>query len=78
MTFTIEFLRIRESDKAHAMLDRITHVASDLEHAKVKAKSLFETLDMPQKTRRLRILDAADREYEVVFSRITVIDGRDA
>ena len=32
MMFTIEFFRIREKDKAHAMLDRITHIASDLEH----------------------------------------------
>jgi hypothetical protein len=31
------------------MLDRVTHIASDLEGAKVKAKSLFETLSMPQK-----------------------------
>jgi len=62
MTFTIEFFRIRESDKAHAMLDRITHVASDLERVKVKAKSHFETLDMPQKPDGLRILDADDHE----------------
>ena len=46
--FTIEFFRIRESDNAHATLDRITHIASDLESAKVKAKSLFETLNLPQ------------------------------
>ncbi len=48
MMFTIEFFRIRERDNAHAILDGITHVASDLESAKVKAKSLFDTLNLPQ------------------------------
>jgi hypothetical protein len=48
MMFTIEFFRIRENDNAHAMLDRITHIASDLESAKVKAKSLFDTLNVPE------------------------------
>jgi hypothetical protein len=48
MMFTIEFFRIREKDNAHAMLDRITHIASDLESAKVKAKSLFDTLNLLQ------------------------------
>jgi hypothetical protein len=57
MIFTIEFFRIREKDKARAMLDRVTHVASDLESAKVKAKSLFDTLDLPQKPDGLQILD---------------------
>ena len=37
MMFTIEFFRIRKEDNARAMLDRITHIASDLESAKVKA-----------------------------------------
>jgi hypothetical protein len=36
MMFTIEFFRIRKEDNARAMLDRITHIASDLESAKVK------------------------------------------
>jgi hypothetical protein len=39
------------------MLDRITHIASDLESAKAKAKSLFDTLNMPQTPDCLRILD---------------------
>jgi hypothetical protein len=56
MKFTIEFFRIRKEDDAHATLDRITHIASDLESAKVKAKSLFETLNMPQSPDGLRIL----------------------
>ena len=59
MMFTIEFFRIREKDNAHAILDRITHIASDLESAKV---SLFETLNLPQNPDGLRILDQDGRE----------------
>ena len=62
MMFTIEFFRIRKEDKAHAMLDRVTHIASDLESAKVKAKSLFDTLNMPQNPDGLRILDQGGNE----------------
>jgi hypothetical protein len=65
MTFTIEFFRIRERDNAHATLDRITHIASDLDGAKVKAKSLFETLSLPQTPDGLRILD--EHGHEVFF-----------
>ena len=57
MLFTIEFFRLREEDDAHATLDRITQIGSDLEAVKVKAKSLFKTLNMPQKPDGLRILD---------------------
>ena len=31
MLFTIEFFRLREEDDAHATLDRITHIGTDLE-----------------------------------------------
>lgn len=62
MMFTIEFFRIRQEDNARAMLDRITQIASDLESAKVKAKSLFETLNLPQNPDGLRILDQDGRE----------------
>ena len=65
MMFTIEFFRIREKDNAHAILDRITHIASDLESAKVKAKSLFEILNLPQNPDGLRILDQGGREVFV-------------
>jgi hypothetical protein len=47
--FTIEFFRVRPRDNAHATLDRILERVPDLEAAKVRAKSLFETLNMPQK-----------------------------
>ena len=57
MQFTIEFFLLREDDDAHATLDRITLIGTDLEAVKVKAKSFFETLNMPQKPDGLRILD---------------------
>jgi hypothetical protein len=62
MIFTIEFFRIRLNDDAHAMLDRLSVIVDDLEAAKVKAKSLFETLEMPQKPDGLRILDESGCE----------------
>jgi len=62
MMFKIEFFRIRKEDNAHAMLDRITHMAPDLESAKVKARSLFDTLNLPQNPDGLRILDEDGRE----------------
>jgi hypothetical protein len=62
MTFTIEFFRIRKEDNARALLDRITHIASDLESAKVKAMSLFETLSLPQNPDGLRILGQNGQE----------------
>ena len=55
MIFTIEFFRIRKEDNAHGTLDRVTYIASDLESAKVKARSLFDTLNMPQNPDGLRI-----------------------
>ncbi len=61
--FTIEFFRVRLGDSAHATLDRLSGMAAaDLDAAKMKAKSLFETLDMPQKPDALRILDQDGRE----------------
>jgi hypothetical protein len=62
MKFTIEFFRVRERDNAHATLDRITHIAADLESVKMKAKSLFVTLNLPQDPDGLRILDQHGRQ----------------
>ena len=64
MMFTIEFFRIRKEDNAHATLARVTHISSDLESAKVRAKSLFDvgTLNMPQNPDGLRILDQDGKE----------------
>jgi hypothetical protein len=63
--FIIEFFRVRDTDQAHAILDRVEHDTADLEDAKVKAESLFETLDMPQKPDALRILDERGDEVYV-------------
>jgi len=41
---------------------RITHIAPDLESAKVKAKSLFDTLNLPQDPDGLRISDQDGQE----------------
>src|ERR1700751_2711274 len=62
MMFTIEVFRISKEDNARGMLDRITQIASDLESAKVKAKPLFDTLNMPQTPDGLRILDQYGHE----------------
>jgi hypothetical protein len=45
--------------------DRILVVADNLDAATVKAKSLFDTLDMSQKPDGLRILDQVKRELFV-------------
>jgi hypothetical protein len=65
MNFTIEFFRTRPSDEVHATLDRISIVADNLDAAMVKAKSLFDTLDMPQAPDGLRILDQVKQELFV-------------
>ena len=57
MQYTLEFFRIRPGDNAHATLDRVSHHASNLDDAKTRALSLFETLNMPQTPDGLRILD---------------------
>jgi hypothetical protein len=62
VTFTIEFMRVRGSDNAHAILDRVTNIASDLDEVKATAKALFATLDLPQTPDALRILDKEGRE----------------
>jgi len=60
--FTIEFFRVRDTDDAHAVLDRVEHDTADLEDAKTRAKSLFETLDMPQKRCSSGVRKAAEPE----------------
>ncbi len=63
--FIIEFFRLRDADGAEATLDRVEHDTADLEQAKVRAQSLFETLDMPQRPDALRI---TDRDGAEVFA----------
>jgi hypothetical protein len=60
--FTIEFFRVRSTDALHATSARMSVIADDLAAAKVKAKSLFETLDMPQRPDGFRILVPEERE----------------
>jgi hypothetical protein len=60
--FTIEFFRVRDTDDAHATLGRVEHDTMDLEDAKMRAQSLFQTLDMPQKPDALRIVDQNGNE----------------
>ena len=62
MQFTIEFFRVRSTDDLHATLARISVIADDLAAAKLTAKSLFETLDMPQRPDGFRILVQEERE----------------
>ncbi len=65
MNVNIDFFRTRPNDEAHATLDRILIVAEKLYTATVKAKLLFDTLEMPQKPDGLRILDQVNREFFV-------------
>jgi hypothetical protein len=65
MNFTIELFRVRSTDDSYATLGWISVAADNLEAAKVKAKSLFETLNMPQKPDGLRILVQEERELFV-------------
>jgi hypothetical protein len=62
MQFTFEFFRIRPSDGAHATLARVSREASNLDDAKTRAISLFETLNMPQTPDGLRIMDSDGAE----------------
>lgn len=63
--FIIEFFRVRDIDGAHATLGRVEHDTTDLEDAKVKARFLFENLDMPQRPEALRIMDQNGNEVFV-------------
>jgi hypothetical protein len=63
--FIIEFFRVRAADGAHAILERVEHDTTDLEHAKIAARSHFQTLNMPQKPDALRILDQEANEVFV-------------
>ena len=62
MVFTFEFFRIRCSDNAHATLDRVLQNGPDLDAAKVRAQSMFENMDLPQKPDGFRILDEGRKE----------------
>ncbi|WP_029349223.1 hypothetical protein [Bosea sp. 117] len=61
MKFVIEFYRTRERDDAHAVVGRETVDAVDLDAAVEMARSLTQSLDMPQRPDALAILDENGR-----------------
>jgi hypothetical protein len=65
MHYTFEFYRIRPGDKAHATLERVQQESSDLDAAMMKVRSLFGSLDLPQKPDGVRILDESGAEVFV-------------
>lgn len=61
MKFMIEFYRIRERDDAHAVVGRETMDIVDLDAAIEMARSLAQSLDMPQRPDALAIIDENGR-----------------
>ena len=59
-------LGIEPRGDAGRIPDRTTHIATDLENDKVRAKSLFATLNLPQDPDGLRVSDQGGNE--VFFS----------
>ncbi|MCB4767304.1 hypothetical protein LGR54_01685 [Ancylobacter sp. Lp-2] len=57
MQFVIEFYRTRERDYAHAVVGRETVDAVDLDAAIGLARSLAQSLEMPQRPDALGIVD---------------------
>jgi len=57
MKIVIEFYRIRKQDDAHAVVGRETMDVVDLDAAIEMARSLAQSLDMPQRPDALVILD---------------------
>ena len=58
MMVSIEFYRTRETDDAHAVVGREVAEAVDLETEISIARSLAQSLDMPQRPDAMRLLDA--------------------
>lgn len=62
MKVIIEFYRIRESDFAHAVLGRVECEALDLDAAIGMARTLVDTLEMPQEPDEIGISDGCGNE----------------
>jgi hypothetical protein len=62
MEMTFEFYRIREGDNAHARLGRVTRETAGLDAAMELARTLMQTLEMPQQPDAVRIIDADGAE----------------
>lgn len=58
MRIVIEFYRTRDADDAHAVVDRVTDEAADLDDAIEIARLLARTHDMPQQPDAMAITDA--------------------
>lgn len=61
MKIVIEFYRIRKQDDAHAVVGREAMDVADLDAAIEMARSLAQSLDMPQRPDALVILDESGR-----------------
>lgn len=62
MKIVIEFYRIRKQDDAHAVVGREAMDVADLDAAIEMARSLAQSLDMPQRPDALVILDESGRK----------------
>lgn len=58
MKVVIEFFRLRETDKAHAVVGRETADALDRDDAIAIARRLLDTLGMPQRPDGMTITEA--------------------
>jgi hypothetical protein len=63
MKAVIEFCRVREGDGARAVLGRVTCDVIDAGAAIGMARSLFNTLDMPQAPDIVSVFDDQGREF---------------
>jgi hypothetical protein len=65
MKIVIEFYRIREMDKAHAVIGQETADATNLDEAIEIAQQLSRTLNMPQQPDGMSISDSDGNELYV-------------
>jgi hypothetical protein len=65
MKIVIEFYRIRETDKAHAVIGQETADAANLDDAIEIAQRLSKTLNMPQQPDVMSISDSEGNELYV-------------
>jgi hypothetical protein len=65
MKIVIEFYRIRETDKAHAVVGEEAADAADLDEAIAIAWRLSKTLNMPQRPDAMSISDSDGKELYV-------------
>ena len=73
MKIVIEFFRIREPDKARAVLGRETADAEDLDDAIAIAGRMLEKLEMPQRPDGVTITDSQGATvHSALFSDIHV------